>query len=67
MVLSESNYQHTETGIASWYGPGFHGKKTANGEIYNQNALTAAHRDPAYAIVGASDEFGEWSVASLDG
>ena len=38
------NYQHTETGIASWYGPGFHGKKTANGEIYNQNALTAAHR-----------------------
>ena len=38
------NYQHTETGIASWYGPGFHGKKTANGEIYDQNALTAAHR-----------------------
>ena len=38
------NYQHIETGIASWYGPGFHGKKTANGEIYNQNNLTAAHR-----------------------
>jgi rare lipoprotein A len=30
-------------GIASWYGPGFHGKKTANGEIFDQNALTAAH------------------------
>lgn len=28
---------------ASWYGPGFHGKRTASGEIYNQNALTAAH------------------------
>jgi rare lipoprotein A len=34
----------TEEGIASWYGPGFHGKKTANGEIYNMHAMTAAHR-----------------------
>ncbi|MDG5768152.1 septal ring lytic transglycosylase RlpA family protein [Balneolales bacterium ANBcel1] len=33
-----------DQGEASWYGPGFHGKKTANGEIYNQNELTAAHR-----------------------
>ena len=33
-----------QTGIASWYGPGFHGKRTANGEIYDQNALTAAHQ-----------------------
>ena len=31
-------------GEASWYGPGFHGRLTANGERYNQNALTAAHR-----------------------
>jgi rare lipoprotein A len=29
---------------SSWYGPGFHGKKTANGEIYDQMALTAAHK-----------------------
>ena len=35
---------YNETGIASWYGPKFHGKLTANGEIYNQNALTAAHK-----------------------
>lgn len=36
-----------ELGImkASWYGPGFHGKMTANGEIYNQMALTAAHKE----------------------
>lgn len=34
---------YDETGIASWYGPGFHGRKTANGEIYNQNDITAAH------------------------
>lgn len=29
---------------ASWYGPGFHGKKTASGERFNQNAMTAAHK-----------------------
>lgn len=29
---------------ASWYGPGFHGKKTANGEVYDQMSLTAAHK-----------------------
>jgi rare lipoprotein A len=31
-------------GIASWYGPGFNGRRSASGEIFNQNALTAAHR-----------------------
>lgn len=34
----------SETGIASWYGPGFHGKSTANGERFDTNELTAAHR-----------------------
>ncbi|WP_142846951.1 septal ring lytic transglycosylase RlpA family protein [Telmatospirillum sp. J64-1] len=38
------DYNYDETGIASWYGPGFHGKQTANGEIFNQNDITAAHR-----------------------
>ena len=33
-----------EIGIASWYGVPFHGKRTANGAIYDMNALTAAHR-----------------------
>lgn len=32
------------SGMASWYGPGFHGNRTASGEVYNQHALTAAHR-----------------------
>ncbi len=31
-------------GIASWYGPNFHGKKTSNGEIYNMHDFTAAHK-----------------------
>src|SRR5438309_11172638 len=33
-----------QLGVASWYGPGFHGNRTANGEIYDQYELTAAHR-----------------------
>jgi len=33
-----------EEGMASWYGPGFHGKSTANGEKYDMHAMTAAHR-----------------------
>ncbi|HRK98391.1 MAG TPA: septal ring lytic transglycosylase RlpA family protein [Alphaproteobacteria bacterium] len=37
-------YSYTETGISSWYGPGFHGKKTASGETYSQYEMTAAHR-----------------------
>jgi rare lipoprotein A len=34
---------YKETGEASWYGPGFHGKETASGETFNQNEMTAAH------------------------
>lgn len=34
----------SQTGIASWYGPGFHGKATARGDVYNQNDMTAAHQ-----------------------
>ncbi len=35
---------YSKEGIASWYGPGFHGKRTSNQEVYNMNALTAAHK-----------------------
>jgi rare lipoprotein A len=35
---------YIEQGIASWYGPGFHGRKTASGEVFDQNDMTAAHR-----------------------
>jgi rare lipoprotein A len=45
---------HVERGIASWYGPGFHGRKTSNGEPYDMNAMTAAHKTlplPTYARV----------------
>ena len=48
------DYQYDEVGIASWYGPNFHGKKTANGEIFNQNTISAAHKTlpiPSIVIV----------------
>ena len=38
------DYQYIETGIASWYGPNFHGKKTANGAIFDMNKVSAAHK-----------------------
>jgi len=40
----EENLRYNESGMASWYGPGFHGRRTANGEAYDQHAMTAAHR-----------------------
>lgn len=45
---------YIKKGLASWYGPRFHGKKTANGEIFDMYALTAAHKTlpiPSYAEV----------------
>ena len=43
-VSLEASASSKPVGKASWYGPGFHGKKTASGERFNQHALTAAHR-----------------------
>lgn len=40
----KENYKYSEIGVASWYGEDFHAKRTANGEKYDMNALTAAHR-----------------------
>lgn len=44
MASDTSEQASFQQGIASWYGPGFHNRLTANGERYNMNALTAAHR-----------------------
>jgi rare lipoprotein A len=38
------NYHYNEKGVASWYGPGFHGKSKATGERYDQNGISAAHK-----------------------
>lgn len=45
---------YQEVGTASWYGPGFHGNKTSNGELYDQKGYTAAHKNlplPSYLKV----------------
>lgn len=52
-ILNDST-NFSEEGIASWYGKDFHGRKTANGEIYNMYAMTAAHKNlplPSYVEV----------------
>lgn len=41
---TDTKLRALQTGVASYYGPGFHGRRTANGETFNQNAMTAAHR-----------------------
>ncbi|WP_114768838.1 septal ring lytic transglycosylase RlpA family protein [Microvirga subterranea] len=41
---SKSSGSTIQSGKASWYGPGFHGKRTASGERFDTNELTAAHR-----------------------
>ena len=43
---------YTETGLASWYGPPYHGRKAANGEVFDMHQLTAAHKTfPLNSIV----------------
>ncbi len=40
-----------EVGIASWYGPGFDGRRTANGEIYDMNGISAAHKTLPFGTI----------------
>ena len=52
--VPRENPNHQEYGVASWYGADFHGRKTANGEVFDARALTAAHPTlplPSYAYV----------------
>lgn len=49
-----------QEGVASWYGPGFHGTRTSNGEVYDENDTTAAHRtlpfDTIVRVVNTANE-----------
>lgn len=50
----EENTNYTAVGIASWYGDDFHGRFTSNGEIYDKNSISAAHKTlplPSYVRV----------------
>jgi len=44
LLSSACGHRHVETGIASWYGPGFRGKPTASGEKFRPSKRTAAHK-----------------------
>ncbi|HVP56060.1 MAG TPA: septal ring lytic transglycosylase RlpA family protein [Candidatus Eisenbacteria bacterium] len=62
-VPPKSKPIYVETGLASWYGPPYHNHKGANGETYNQNALTAAHRTiPLNSTVRVTNEITKHAV-----
>jgi len=59
---------YDRTGLASWYGSKFHGRKTANGDLFNMNALTAAHTTlpmPSYVRV-TNMENGRWLILKIN-
>ncbi len=54
---------YVETGLASWYGPQYHNHKGSNGEVYDQNGMTAAHRTiPLNSVVRVTNETTKHSV-----
>jgi rare lipoprotein A len=67
-------------GMASWYGPGYHGRRTSNGEVFDQDDLTAAHADWAFGtrvkitllstgrsvVVRVNDRFGNHKQRLID-
>ncbi|MGV3490354.1 MAG: septal ring lytic transglycosylase RlpA family protein [Devosia sp.] len=51
MLSVTSSMAADQCGGASWYGPGFNGKKTASGQRFNENAMTAAHKTLPFGTV----------------
>ena len=51
LVAALTARPYYQVGIASWYGPGFHGKRTASGEVYDMYAMTAAHRTLPFGTI----------------
>jgi rare lipoprotein A len=50
----KTSFGYVRRGVASWYGPNFHGRKTSSGEVYDMHAMTGAHKTlplPTYAQV----------------
>lgn len=64
----EINPYYDRTGLASWYGSQFHGRKTANGDVFDMNSLTAAHTTlpmPSYVRV-TNMENGRWLILKVN-
>jgi len=51
VVLYQVAGPYYEKGIASWYGPGFHGNRTANGEVYDMDGISAAHKTLPFGTI----------------
>ena len=51
IVLYQVAGPYYEVGIASWYGPGFHGNLTANGEVYDMYGISAAHKTLPFGTI----------------
>jgi|Deesub1362B_J571_1020462.scaffolds.fasta_scaffold02075_8 rare lipoprotein A len=60
--------QYFQVGVASWYGPGFHGQATASGEPYDMYSFTAAHKTlPFGTLVRVVDlDTGAWVVVRIN-
>lgn len=64
----EADPHYDKTGLASWYGSKFHGRKTANGDVFNMNGLTAAHTTlpmPSHVRV-TNMENGRWLILKIN-
>ena len=46
--VSDPSAGYVQEGVASWYGPGYHGRRTSSGEVFDQEAMTAAHVNFAF-------------------
>jgi len=51
IVLWQVAGPYYEVGIASWYGPGFQGNRTSNGEVYDMNGISAAHKTLPFGTI----------------
>ena len=65
---SNNERDHKLKGVSSWYGPNFHGKQTANGEIFDQYGITAAHKTlPLGTVVRVTNlDNGEWTILRIN-
>jgi len=63
-----SERQTFQQGIATWYGPGFHGKISASGEIFNTQDFTAAHRTLKFGTIirVTNKENGKWCIVKIN-
>ncbi len=51
VIFFQMGSPYYEQGIASWYGPGFHGKQTSSGEIYDMYGISAAHKTLPFGTI----------------